>query len=126
MSESLLARPGTKPMQCEAGTPLYGAGHPSDKVFLLMDGAVTFLKGKAPLAGLAATQGQATSTEHGLPIFGEKAMLDRKPRALSCVATSPCKLLVLPLETWAAVSMEVPELKMRLRRLKDIRQHDLG
>lgn len=115
-----------EPEECPAGTPLYGAGNPGDKVYVLMHGAVTLLRGKVTVATLSVEQGQASNTEHGLPIFGERAMLDRQPRSLAAVATADCKLLVLPLEQWAACSISVPELKSRLRKLKDIRTTDLG
>ena len=115
-----------EPEECPAGTPLYGAGNPGDKVYVLMHGAVTLLRGKVTVATLSVEQGQASNTEHGLPIFGERAMLDRQPRNLAAVATADCKLLVLPLEQWAACSISVPELKSRLRKLKDIRTTDLG
>ena len=61
-----------------------------------------------------------------MPIFGEGALLDRRPRSLVAVATSECKMLVLPVEQFAAASLAVPDLRARLRRLKAIRGVDLA
>ena len=110
----------------EAGEALYAPGNPGDKVFLLMHGSVAFFKGSTPLATLTAEQGSATATEHGMPIFGENAMLDRRPRALTCRVTADSKLLVVPLEQWAAMTMAVPDFKARLKKQKEIRAVDLG
>jgi CRP-like cAMP-binding protein len=110
----------------EAGETLYAPGNPGDKVYLLMHGSVCMLKGSVPLATLTAEQGQATSTEHGMAIFGENAMLDRRPRSLTCKVLAESTLLVLPLEQWAAATLAVPDLKARLRRGKEIRTADLG
>ena len=79
-----------------------------------------------PLCTLTAEQGQATSTEHGMHIFGENAILDRRPRALTCKVLAETTLLVLPLEQWAAATLAVPDFKARLRKGKEIRQADLG
>ena len=58
----------------------------------------------------------------GLPVFGEMAMLDRKPRVATAVANSDCKLLVMPVEQFAVAAMLVPDIKSRLRRLKETRR----
>ena len=67
-------------------------------------------------------QGQAAISEAGLPIFGEMAMLDRKPRVAAAVAASDCKLLVLPVDQFAACMLVVPDIKQRLRKVKEIRK----
>ena len=110
----------------EAGEVLYAPGNPGDKVFFLMHGSVVLLKGSVPVATLSAEQGQATSTEFGMPIFGENAMLDRRPRSLTCKILSETTLLVLPLEQWAPMTMAVPDFKARLKKGKEIRNEDLG
>lgn len=97
-----------------AGTTIFEAGSPGDRVFLLMHGAVSLLRGQLSVATLTAEQGQATSMEHGMPVFGELAMVDRRPRSTKAVATVDSKLLVLPLEQWAACTLAVPDLKSRL------------
>ena len=99
-----------------AGTKLYDPGNPGDIVYLLMHGSVTVLKAKAPIATLTAFEGQATSTEGGMPIFGHMALIDRNPRTTGAVCATDCKLLVLPLESWASCLMAVPDLKKRLLR----------
>ena len=79
---------------------------------------MSILKSSTPVATLRAEQGQATAAEHGLPIFGQMALVDRNPRQTSAVVTAPgTKLLVLPLEAWAALAMAVPDIKSRLRRV---------
>ena len=72
------------------------------------------------VATLSAEQGQATSTEHGMPIFGQLALLDRNPRTTTAVCKVDTKLLVLPLESWAAASLALPDIKARLRRLREL------
>ena len=104
----------------EAGTTLYGPGNPGDKVFVLMHGSVTVLKSKIQIAALSAEQGQATSAEDGMPIFGHMALVDRGSlRRTSAVCATDAKLLVLPLESWASACMAVPDLKSRLRRVNE-------
>ena len=71
---------------------------------------------------LVAEQGQAAISTTGLPVFGEMAMLDRSPRVASAIAISDCKLLVLPSEQFAAASLIMPDIKSRLRSLKEIRK----
>ena len=58
-----------------------------------MHGQVTLLKGSTPLCTLTAEQGQATATEHGMHIFGENAILDRRPRAHTCKVLAETTLL---------------------------------
>jgi CRP-like cAMP-binding protein len=108
------------PEEAEIGATLFSPGNPGDKVYLLMHGSITILKGKRPIATLSAEQGQATSSELGLPIFGYLAMVDRSPRTISAVAAADSKLLVLPLEQWAAAQVAMPDLKKRLVRNKDL------
>ena len=64
-----------------------------------------------PVATLSAEQGQATSYENGMPVFGQLALVDRNPRQSTAVVSAPdTKLLVLPLESWAACAMAVPDM----------------
>jgi len=65
-------------------------------------------------------EGQATTTAHGMPIFGYLARIDRNPRTCTAVCAADTKLLVLPLESWAACTLAVPDLKARLRRLREL------
>jgi len=50
------------------------------------------------------------------------AMIDRKTRMAAAYAATDCKLLVLPVEQFAACMLLVPDIKARLRRLKDVRR----
>ena len=50
------------------------------------------------------------------------AKLDRKPRTASAVAVSDCKLLVLPQEQFAACMLIMPDIKARLRKMKEMRK----
>lgn len=112
--------------EVEAGTILYSVGNPGDRVLLLLHGSVTILKGSTPLTTLSAVQGQAATTPEGLPIFGELALLDRRPRVLKAVVASNAKLLVLPVEQFAAAALAMPDVRQRLRRLKSVRAVDVG
>ena len=85
-----------------------------------MHGRVHISRGSTVIATLTAEQGQAASLPHGLPIFGEGAMIDREPRSAAATATTDCKFLTLPLETWAAVTLAAPDFRTRLRRLRDL------
>jgi len=105
-----------------SGTQIFDVGMPGDKVYILMHGSVTIAKGKTVLATLVSEQGQSASALQGLPIFGEMAMLDRRPRIAAASAATDCKLLVLPVEQFAACMLLVPDIKARLRQLKDVRR----
>lgn len=106
----------------EAGTKLFDVGNPGDKVYILMHGSITIQKGKQVLNTLVSEQGTSAKTEAGLPVFGEMAMIDRKTRMAAAYAATDCKLLVLPVEQFAACMLLVPDIKARLRRLKDVRR----
>jgi len=114
-----------------AGDYLYTAGGPSDRVFLLRRGAIQLLRGRQPVAtiargtpGTAADAGSArggadaAAVRQGLPLVGEMALLDRRPRTVAARAVCDCELLVLPVEQFAAFSLAVPDFRTRLRRLR--------
>ena len=107
-----------------AGTSLFDVGNPGDKVYMLMHGSITVSKGQLVLATLTAEQGvRATSASgSGLPVFGEMAMLDRKPRVAAARCATDVKLLVLPVDQFTLATMIVPDIKSRLRRLKETRR----
>jgi len=105
-----------------AGTQLFAMGNPGDKVYIIMHGSVNILKGSLLLQTLHAEQGQAATSDLGLPVFGEMAMLDRKPRNAAAHCVSDVKLLVLPHEQFAACMLIMPDIKARLRRLKEKRR----
>lgn len=67
--------------------------------------------------GPVPAAGGAAATPGGLPAFGETAMLDRRPRTAHARAVTDVKLLVLPVEQFAACTLAVPDMKARLRRL---------
>ena len=104
-----------------SGTVIFKAGSPGDKVYIVMHGNVEIRKGSKLLSTLRAEQGCSGSSELGLPVFGEMAMLDRKPRVADVKAVSDCKLLVLPYEQFAACMLIVPDMKLRLKKLKEMR-----
>lgn len=105
-----------------AGTKLFAMGNPGDKVYIIMHGAVSIYKGKQLVQRLQAEQGQAATSEMGLPVFGEMALIDRKPRVASAVCDTDSKLLVLPNDQFASCMMTVPDIKARLRRMKEMRR----
>ena len=55
-------------------------------------------------------------------MFGEMALIDRKPRVASAVCDTDSKLLVLPNDQFASCMMTVPDIKARLRRMKEMRR----
>ena len=108
-----------------AGTVLFREGNPGDKVFIMMHGSVQIMKGSLMLSMLKAEQGQAAAgakNDVGLPVFGEMALLDRRPRVATAVTVTDCKLLVLPVDQFAAAMLIIPNIKARLRRMKQQRQ----
>ena len=110
-------------MEVKAGEVIFSMGSPGDRIFVLMHGAVSLHRGTLLLQKLSAEQGQASATattsKKGLPVFGELAFLDRKPRKATAVADADSKLLVLPHEQFAALALFVPDAKARFRRLRD-------
>ena len=110
--------------EAPAGKTIFNMGAPGDKVYILLHGSCQMIKGREVLQTMRAEQGQASTTEYGLPVFGEMALLDRKPRIAAAVAMSDCKLLVLPHEQFAASMLIVPDIKARLRKLKEIRRRE--
>ena len=50
------------------------------------------------------------------------AVLDRKPPVNAAVVTADAKLLVLPVEQFAACTLAVPDFKARLRKLRELRR----
>ena len=61
--------------QHEAGVRIFGEGEPGNKVYIMLHGIVVVCKGSLELATLDA----AASDENVM--FGEMAILDRKPQA---------------------------------------------
>lgn len=105
-----------------SGAMIFEMGNPGDKVYILMQGSVALLKGKHVLSRMSVGHGGAATSALGLPIFGELALLDRRPRTTAALATAECKLLVLPVEHFASCTMLIPDFKTRLRRLRSERK----
>ena len=106
-----------------ASTELFQAGSPGDKLYILLHGKVSLLRGSQLLERLEIEQGGAAALAPlGLPIFGELAMLDRKPRAATAVVTADSKLLVLQLANFGAANLAAPTLKAGLRKLREARR----
>jgi len=106
------------------GTKLFTVGMPGDKVYILLHGSVVITKGALTLATFRAEQGQAASSpdQIGLPLFGETALLDRRPRVAAATTLTDSKLLVLPNEQFSACMYLLPDMKSRLRRVKEQRR----
>jgi CRP-like cAMP-binding protein len=94
----------------------------ASQVYIVLHGIVKIMKGSLELTRLQHEQGTQLQNDIGLPIFGEMAMIDRKPRMAAAVAESDCKLLVLPSEQFLNLMVIVPDIKARLRRLKETRR----
>ena len=104
--------------EVEAGSHIFELGGPSSSVYLVMSGAVELLKGRQLLNTLSVPPGGAAAMANGLPAFGEAAMLDRRPRTANARAVVDTKLLVIPVENFATLTIAVPDFKTRLRRLR--------
>jgi len=104
--------------QYEAGARIFSEGEPGNKVFIMLHGIVVVCKGTLELAVLDA----ASHDENVL--FGEMAILDRKPRMAAVVAKTACQVLTLDVEHFPAFLLFVPDFKTRLKRMKAIRSSD--
>ncbi len=82
-----------------------------------MHGVVSILKGKLAIQRLQAEQGRPSL--ESVPMFGELALLDRRPRVNAAHADTDCKLLVLSVESFSALTMLVPDFKSRIRKLRE-------
>jgi CheY-like chemotaxis protein len=79
--------------QVGANETLFAAGDPSDKIYVLLTGAVELRQ-----TGTGADP-VVTPVKPG-ECFGELAIIDSEPRAASAVVTAPCMVVELPAETF--------------------------
>ena len=108
------------------GTEIFGPGEPATSVYIIMHGVIVISRRKQTLTTLSAEQGQALGHAgdveiEGMPVFGEMAILDRKPRMASAKAATDCKLLSLSYEHFDECMALIPDLKGRLRRQNVVR-----
>ena len=93
------------------GTEIFGPGEPATCVYIIMHGMVVISnRRKQTLTTLSVEQGQHSAHAgdveiEGMPVFGEMALLDRKPRMASARAAIDCKLLCLSYEHFDEFSL---------------------
>ena len=106
-----------------AGCSIFEEGDEGDKLYVLLQGRVSILRGTTVLTTLDAEPNAAELAGGGAghPFFGEMALLDGKPRMAAVHSKTPCTLLVLHQRAFAQFMFAVPDFKRRLRRYKDLR-----
>lgn len=92
----LLARAG-KPREFAAGETVFEKGDHGDVMFIVVSGTVVLKDGD---------QTYDTVTAPGL--FGEMALIESKPRALSAVAEDDVELVEIPARTFWVLVHETP------------------
>jgi CRP-like cAMP-binding protein len=85
------------------GKPLFMEGQHSDRVYLLVEGEVTLLRGRKPLDVVKAGE-----------IIGELAMITHQPRSASALARHACKVLSLDAKQFQRALRETPEFALML------------
>ena len=69
---------------CEKGSIIFSEGDPGDVMYALVEGEVEI-----------RVNGYSVHVVKEGEVFGEMAMIDKKPRSASAVATTDCKLVVI-------------------------------
>jgi CRP-like cAMP-binding protein len=69
---------------CQKGSIIFSEGDPGDVMYAVVEGEVEI-----------RVNGVAVSIVKEGEVFGEMAMIDKKPRSASAIASSDCKLVVI-------------------------------
>jgi CRP-like cAMP-binding protein len=80
-----------------AGDVIFEQGDRGDKMYVVREGAVALKKGEAVI-----------DTTTGPGIFGEMALIDDEPRALSAVADTDAQLVEIPARHFWVLVHETP------------------
>jgi CRP-like cAMP-binding protein len=92
----LLARAG-KERQATAGEVLFEKGHDGDTMFVVTTGTVVLTDGDRVLDTVAAPG-----------LFGEMALIESVPRALTATAESDAEMVEIPVRTFWVLVHETP------------------
>jgi len=85
------------------GQPFFAAGDASDKMYLLVEGEVSLVRGKKLLDIVKAGE-----------IFGEMAAITRQPRTASAVARTACRAVALDAKQFQQAIQRTPEFALML------------
>jgi CRP-like cAMP-binding protein len=85
------------------GKPLFMEGQHSDRVYLLVEGEVTLLRGRKALDVVRAGE-----------IIGELAVITHQPRSASALARHPSRVLWLDARQFQSALQETPEFALML------------
>lgn len=98
-----------------AGRDIFKLGDEGDTMFILLQGRV----------GIMGHQGKLATLTGGLKgtVFGEMAMLQRKPRMAAAVAETTVVLYSLSINRFEAVQHHIPNIRYRLETLSYERAH---
>ena len=93
---SLLARAG-EPLSVSAGEMIFEKGDRGDKMYVVSDGTVALKNGE-----------EVVETATGPGLFGEMALIDDEPRALSAVADTDVEMTEIPARHFWVLVHETP------------------
>ena len=102
---SEVLRAGTTTHLVMPGDTIVNQGEPGDKLYVLLEGDVTVVKGIRPVATLS-----------GPNWFGELALLDNAPRSATVIAKTGCRLLTIPKDVLLDAVSKDPTLSLRMLR----------
>ena len=92
-----------KPESVPQGEPFFTQGQTSDRMYLLLEGEASLIRGKKPIDIVKAGE-----------IFGEMAAITLQPRSASAVARSACKAISLDARQFLQAIQQTPEFALML------------
>jgi CRP-like cAMP-binding protein len=85
------------------GERFFAEGDASERMYLLLEGEVSLLRGKRSLDVVKAGE-----------IFGEMAAITQQPRSASAVAKSPCRVIALDAKQFLRAIQKTPQFVLML------------
>jgi CRP-like cAMP-binding protein len=101
----LLARAG-EAKRVAAGEIIFEKGTRGDTVFVVSSGVVSLMDGEQTIASV-----------HGPGLFGEMALIESKPRALTAAAGTDADLAEIPARTFWVLVNETPYIAQLVMRV---------
>ena len=98
-------RAGANTVLAMPGDVIVKQGDRGDKLYVLLEGEVSVVKGIRHVAKL-----------EGPNWFGELALIDNAPRSATVVAKTGCRLLIIPTDVLLAAVSKDPSLSLRMLR----------
>lgn len=92
-----------KPESVPQGQPFFTEGQTSDRMYLLLEGEASLIRGTKPIDIVKAGE-----------IFGEMAAITLQPRSASAIARSACKAIALDAKQFLQAIQTTPEFALML------------